>query len=635
MQVVWFLHAYQNSCFGKTCKGRYNSRGGPIHEFDHFGSQITVALSLSEPHAMSEARFWSNEEIADVLTRIGKLMQIKGESRFQVLAYSRAAENILDLGPNAYDLWRAGELRSVPGVGEAISTKLDELFTSGELRYLNNLYAEIPPGVLDLLEISGVGPKTAKVMWEALGIDSVETARKAAEAGQLAGLPGIGGKTEARILAGIEALALRDTRTPLGTARPAAEDLLADLLATLPAGTVQRSAVAGSVRRWRETIGDVDLLLATEDAPAAMAAFSHLPAVAEVLGSGSTKTSVRLRNGLQVDLRVVPAESWGAALQYFTGSQAHNVGLRQLALRQGFSLNEYALTRQADGAALPFAEEEALYTALGLSWMPPELREGRGELEAAARHELPLLVERPNIRGELHAHTTWSDGTAGVAEMAQAARSAGYRYFAITDHSAGLGIANGLDVERLRQQRQEIDAFNAQCGPDFRLLQGAEVEVLADGSLDYPDEVLAWLDVVVASVHTGLRQDRETITARALRAIRNPHVDIIGHPSGRLLPRRAAGDFDMEALFKAAAETGTVLEINANPARLDLNDVHARRAMGLGVKLAINCDAHSPGELDLLPYGVATARRAWATPEDVVNTWPIDRVLAYFARQPF
>lgn len=579
---------------------------------------------------MSTPRAWSNEEVADVLVRIGQLLQIKGESRFQYLAYERAAENILNLDEDVMAVWRAGRLRDIPGVGEALSTKLDELFSTGQLIYLERLYQEIPPGVLDLLDITGVGPKTAKVMWEALGIDSLDKARQAAQANQLAGLPGIGAKTQERILAGIGALERRDTRTPLGVALPVAEGLLAALEAALPAGTIRRSAVAGSIRRWRETIGDVDLLVTTSDEAATMAAFRTLSQVAEVLGSGPTKTAVRLRNGLQVDLRAVPDRSWAAALQYFTGSQAHNVGLRQLAQRQGFSLNEYALTRLADGHELYFGEEADLYAALGLAYIPPELREGRGEIEAAASGRLPDLVELADIRGELHAHTRWSDGTASVAEMARAAEAAGYHYFVISDHSGSLGITGGLSVERLRAQRAEIDAYNAQGGPGFRLLQGAEVEVLADGRLDYPDDVLAGLDVVVASVHTGLRQDRATLTARALAAIRNPHVDILGHPSGRLLPRREAGDFDMEALLQAAAETGTALEINANPARLDLNDIHARRALALGANLVINCDAHRPEELQYLRYGVATARRAWAPADRIANTWPLDRVLAYF-----
>jgi DNA polymerase (family 10) len=577
---------------------------------------------------MSKPRIWTNQEVADVLVRIGHLLEIKGESRFQYLAYGRAAESILNLGEEVMAIWEVGDLQSIPGVGDALSAKLDELFSTGRLRYLDNLYAEIPPGVLDLLEIPGVGPKTAKVLWEALGIDGIEPAREAALAGSLAGLPGIGAKTQARILAGIDALSRRSARTPLGTARPLADALLVALEESIPPGAIQRSAIAGSIRRWRDTIGDMDLLVVTTDVPTVMVAFRSLPHVAEVLMSGSTKTSVRLHAGLQVDLRVVPAQSWGTALQYFTGSQAHNVALRQRALRLGFSLNEYSLTRLADGMELFFRDEPELYEALDMAYVPPELREDRGEITAAVERRLPMLLEQHHIQGELHGHTTWSDGKASIAEMAEAARSAGYRYFAITDHSGSLGVTGVLDVARLRAQREEIDAYNAQAPAGFRLLHGAEVEVLADGSLDYPDEVLAWLDVVVASWHSGLRQDRETITARALRAVRNPHVDIVGHPTGRLLPRREPADLDMEALIQAAAETGTILEINAHPSRLDLNDIYARRALDLGVTLAINCDAHRPEELALLCYGVATARRAWATPDQVINAWSLDRVLA-------
>jgi DNA polymerase (family 10) len=355
-----------------------------------------------------------------------------------------------------------------------------------------------------------------------------------------------------------------------------------------------------------------------------MRAFAGHPRVAEVLLSGETKTSVRLHNGLQVDLRVLEPERWGAALQYFTGSQAHNVRVREIAQRQGLSLSEYGF-RQQDGSEILCPAEADVYETLGLPWIPPELREDRGEIQAASSGELPRLVEWDDILGDLHAHTDWSDGAGTVAEMAEAARSKGYRYLVISDHTQSLGIANGLTPERLHAQRGEIDALNEQWD-DFALLQGCELEIKADGSLDFSDEVLAGLDFVVASVHTSLRQDRDQITERVMKALHNPYVDVIGHPSGRILGQREESAVDLDAIIQAAAATGTALEVNSIPNRLDLDDVHTRRALELGVKLAINSDAHHPGGLDSLPYGLATARRGWATAADVLNTLNLDEI---------
>jgi DNA polymerase (family 10) len=404
----------------------------------------------------------------------------------------------------------------------------------------------------------------------------------------------------------------------------------------LPAGVIQRIEVAGSLRRWKETIGDVDILCVASDPAAVMTAFRALPQVASILGAGETKSSVVLANGLQVDLRVVEAQNWGAALQYFTGAKEHNVAVRELAQKQGWSLNEYGLTATGEGAAPAgeqrfFDEEAALYEFLGLAWVPPELRENRGEVQAARKHELPALINSADIQGELHGHTTWSDGTASVAEMAAVARQRGYRYWNVSDHSVGLGIVQGVDAEQLQRQRLEIDAYNRQCageGVDFRLLQGTEAEILADGTLGLSDEVLATLDVVVASIHSAQRQDRETITARCLKAVRNPHVDILGHPTGRLLGHRPPTELDMERVLQACRETGTVVEINANPERLDVNDVYARRAVELGCKLAINCDAHRVDGMDILAYGIGVARRGWLAAADVINTRPVDEMLA-------
>jgi DNA polymerase (family 10) len=382
------------------------------------------------------------------------------------------------------------------------------------------------------------------------------------------------------------------------------------------------------------------MLCVSRDPAAVMAAFRALPQAAEVVGSGDTKTSIVLGNGLQVDLRVVEAQHWGAAVQYFTGNKEHNIEMREIALKKGWSLNEYGLTATGDGDAPAgevrfFPEEEALYEFLGLAWMPPEMRENRGEIQAAKERKLPRLIVAEDLRGELHGHTTWSDGTGSVMEMAEAARQRGYRYWGVTDHSVGLGVVQGVDGERLRRQRQEIDAANdhfAKQGVDFRLLQGSEVEILADGTLGLPDDVLATLDVAVASIHSAQRQDRETITARCLKAVYNPHIDILGHPTSRLLGSRPPTELDVERVLQACAETGTVVEINANPARLDLNDVYARRAVELGCKIAINCDAHATDGMEILEYGIATARRAWLTAADVINTRPLAELLPLLKR---
>jgi DNA polymerase (family 10) len=377
----------------------------------------------------------------------------------------------------------------------------------------------------------------------------------------------------------------------------------------------------------RETIGDLDFLIAADEAGPVMERFVSLPVVAEAIARGPTKSSVRLTNGAQADLRVLEPARWGTGLQYFTGSQAHNVRLREIAQKKGLSLNEYAITREKDGREIRCAEESDVYRMLGVPFVPPELREDRGEFE----RDIPALVTMDDLQGDLQMHTTWSDGKASVEEMARAARSRGYRYILITDHTQSLGVAGGLTPEQARSQRQEIDAVNARLS-GIRVLQGTEVEILADGWLDFPDTVLASFDIVLASMHTGLRQERDKVMARMLSAIRNPHVDIIAHPSGRLIGERDGADLDWETIFQAAAETHTILEINAQPSRLDLSDLNARRALEVGCQLSLGTDAHEPRGLDAMFYGVAVARRAWATAVDVVNTWPLERLMKYVKR---
>jgi DNA polymerase (family 10) len=573
---------------------------------------------------------FSNQHLAKLFADIGDLLEIKGESRFKVIAYRNAADHIENLAVDLYDLWESGaDLKQLESIGQAISDKIAELFNTGKLGFWEKLAAELPPSLVEVLAIPDVGPKLAKAMWDELGIATVAGVKEAAQQGKLQQLPRMGAKSEARILANLEALERRETgRVHLGVAWALAKRVVTALQAV---PEVLQLEPAGSLRRWRETIGDLDIVVATEQPAPVMAAFKSLPEVEEVLAAGETKTSVRFRNGMQGDLRCVLPQQWGAALQYFTGSKNHGVKIRELAQKKGYSLNEYALTRERDGEPLLFADEAALYNFLGLAYIPPYLREDRGEIEAALKNQLLAGLSVSDIRGEVHCHSTWSDGRGSIEEMARAALARGYQYLAITDHSQSLGVASGLTVERLQQQRREIDEVQARV-PGIRLWQGSEVEVRADSTLDFPDEILAQLDYVVASVHTGLRQDRDTLTRRALAAIRNPYVKQLAHPTGRLLPRREGGDFDMEALMRAAAETGTFLEINAAPERLDLRDSHVRRAIELGVKLVINCDAHHLADFDNLHFGVTTACRGWASPAHVANTRPVDEFVALWKK---
>jgi len=569
----------------------------------------------------------NNLEIVQVLTTLADMLEIQGEVIYKILAYRRAAENIASLTRDVNDLRREGQLRSIPGVGQAIAEKLDSLLTTGSFDLLDKARAEVPAGVVELLRVQDVGPRKARLFWKELGITSIAQMEAAAREGRLRGLPGLGVKSEAKILANIQAFRRRasETRMPLGLAFPLSQSILQELM-QIP--NVLRAAFAGSLRRMRETIGDLDFLIAADKAGPVMERFVSLPVVTQVIARGPTKSSVRLTNGAQADLRVLEPARWGTGLQYFTGSQAHNVHLREIAQKQGLSLNEYAITREKDGREILCAEEFDVYRVLGVPFVPPELREDRGEFE----RDLPALITLDDLQSDLQMHTTWSDGKTSVEEMARAARSRGYRYILITDHTQSLGVAGGLTTERVRKQRQEIDAVNARLG-GIRVLQGAEVEILADGSLDFSDAVLASFDIVLASVHTGLRQERDKVMARMMSAIHNPHVDIIAHPSGRLIGERDGADLDWEAIFKAAAETRTLLEINAQPARLDLSDLNARRALETGCRLSIGTDAHEPRGLDAMFYGVAVARRAWATAEDVVNTWPLERLLSWVAKR--
>ena len=568
----------------------------------------------------------TNDEVARVFENIADLLEIKGESVYRVISYRRAAESIRAQGRRLEDLQREGKLKEIPGVGDAIGAKIEELLTTGRLGFYEDLAEEVPPGLIEVLKISGVGPKKAARFWHELGITAVPELEAAARAGRLRDLPGMGAKSEQAILKSIERLAARQTgRISLGAARPMAERL-AERLRTLPGVTAVEPA--GSVRRWKETVGDLDLLVAAREPSHVLEAFVAFDEIERVLGQGDTKASVEVVGGLRVQVWVHPPDRFGSALQYATGSQSHNVQLRELALQHGLSLSEHGL-KAADGHEILCADEAAVYRTLGLPWIPPELREGLGEIEAAGGGRLPTLVTEEDLRGELHAHSDWSDGRASIAAMAEAAIALGLDYLAISDHSPSLGALNGLTPDRLRQQREEIDRVQRRIGDRLRLLQAAEVEVLADGHLDYDDEILAGLDIVLASLHVSLRQPKDQVTERILRAIANPNVDVIGHPTGRLIGSRAASDVDLEAVYAAAADHGVVLEINAQPDRLDLNDGQARRAWQVGCLLSIHTDAHRPEDLRLRRYGVGVARRAWLPSEAVLNTRPTAALLAW------
>lgn len=571
----------------------------------------------------------TNHELAETFRLIADLLDIKGEVIYVTLAYRKAADSLDTLGRDVNDVWREGKLREIPGVGKAIADKIDELLTTGHLQFLDELQAEVPPSLAELLRVPDLGPKKIAAFWRSAHITTLAGLEAAARAGQLRSLPGMGAKSEAKILAGIESLARRSDRIPLGTAWPLAEDMLR-YLRRVPG--VQAAEVAGSLRRMRESIGDIDILVAADEAAPIMAAFVSQPQVIRILGQGTSKSSVEFTNGLRAQLWVHPPARFGTALQYATGSKDHNVRLRELALAQGLSLSDQAITPSGGDEQL-YAREEEVYAALGLPWIPPELREDRGEIQAAQNGTLPDLLTVDQVRAELHSHSTWSDGKVSIREMAAAARARGLQILAITDHSGGLGITGGLGIEDITRQRAEIDAVQQEFGDSLRLLQGVEVEIRADGTLDYPDDVLAGFDLVIASLHTSLRQPRAQVTQRLLNAIRNPHVDIIGHPTGRLLPDREGADLDMDAVFAAVAAAGAALEINANPQRLDLNDVYVRRAVDMGLHLSIDTDAHRPDHLGFLGFGVATARRGWATADRVINTWPAADLLAWLRQR--
>jgi DNA polymerase (family 10) len=567
-----------------------------------------------------------NVEIARLFDLMADLLEIRGDNPFRIRAYRRAAQSLESLGEDIEAIGRAGRLGEIPGVGRDLADKIAEYLATGRMKDVDALGKEIPPGVVELMRVPGVGPKTAKLLHDKAGVRDVAALEALATAGRLQGLPGIKARTEANILKGIAVVRKGQERMPLGRALPLAEEIMAALRSHRE---VKQLELAGSIRRRKETVGDVDILVTSSEPEKVMAVFTGLPLVLDVLERGGTKASVRHREDIQMDLRVVEPEAFGAALVYFTGSKQHNIRIREMAVRKGLKISEYGVFDDK-GKRVAGKTEQEVYRAIGLPWIPPELREDTGEVEAALRGKLPRLIDPGDIRGDLHDHTDASDGTCSIEALAEAACARGYQYIAVSDHSQAATVARGLSADELRTHVEKIREVQ-KAHPGITILAGAECDILPDGSMDYPDEVLAELDIVVGAVHSRLNQPKSDMTRRICRALENPHVNILAHPTGRLLGEREAYDVDLDEVLQAARRHGKAVEINASPQRTDLNDVHARRAGELGVLVAISTDAHQLAHLAHMALGVATARRAWIGPDRVINTWPVVK-LRHWAR---
>ncbi|MBC7879131.1 MAG: DNA polymerase/3'-5' exonuclease PolX [Anaerolineales bacterium] len=572
----------------------------------------------------------NNKQLADTFTLIADLLEIKGEIIYKTIAYRKAAESLVGLSREASEYWKEKKLLEIPGVGKAIGEKIDELLSTGKLEFLEKLKKEVHPDLAAWMKVPSLGPKKIAMINKTLNITTLAELEKAAKDGKLRNMPGMGAKSETSILEGLASVGRRTGRISVGRAYPLANEIIATLKKVK--GVVDAQP-AGSLRRMRSTIGDLDILVAAKDSAAVMDAFVKLPRVSRVLGKGETKSSIEFSDGIRAQVWVHPPEKFGTALQYATGSKDHNVQLRQLALDKGLSLSEHSFAKTNGKGEIFCATEEEVYKTLGLQWIPPELREGRDEIQLAKANKLPKLIEVKDIKANLHMHSTYSDGTLSMMDMAKAAIKRGLKVIVFSDHSVSLAVANGLSFEDHKKQAAEIKKIQKQLGDEILILHASEVEIKADGSLDYPDDFLASLDLVVASLHSSLRQPREKVTQRLLNAVNNPHVDIIGHPTGREIPDREGADLDMELILQAAAKSGVAVEINASPYRLDLDDMHARRAKELGVLLSINTDAHSEADYDMLNYGVAIARRAGILKDDVINTWPTKKLVDWLKKR--
>ncbi len=570
-----------------------------------------------------------NPEIARLFNEIADFLEVKDENPFRIRAYRRAAQAVEGLSEDIVAIAERSGLLDVPGIGKDLAAKIQEYLASGRVEYLEELRKEIPAGVIEMMGIHGVGPKTAKHLYEQAGVNSVEKLEELAKANKLAGLPGVKAKTEENILKGIAVWRSGRERMPLGTALLLAETILERLRGLKEVDQIE---AAGSLRRMKETVKDIDILITSNKPARVMDVFVGLPNVAEVVAHGETKSSVRLRESIAVDLRVVEPDCFGAALLYFTGSKQHNIRVRELAQRKGLKVSEYGVFNEKTNRRVAGKTEAEVYQAVGLPFIPPELREDGGEIEAALERRLPTLVSLSDIRGDLQMHTTWSDGAHALAELAEGVRAKGYQYMAVTDHSKSATVAGGMKDEQVLQMIAEVRALNKKM-KGFRVLAGCEVDIRGDGTLDFSDAILRQLDLVLVSVHSRFKMSREEMTARIVRAVQHPLVHLLGHPTGRLIGERGAYEVDMEAVLTAARAAGIAVEINASPSRLDLNDLHARRAKDLGIPIAIDTDAHTIGQLDMMRFGVSVARRGWLTPKDVVNTWPEKQLVSWLEKK--
>src|SRR5215472_2501293 len=580
----------------------------------------------------------ANDVVAEMLQEYADLLLITGGDAFRARNYEKAAKSVAGYSGDVGELDEAG-LQAIPGVGKSIATKIVQYQQTGAISQLDELRAKIPAGVRAMTRIPALGPKRAVQLYTDLGISSVDELAEAIDEGKLRDLKGFGARSEEKISKGIELLRGLDTRTPLNVAAEIADRIAALIRAV---SGCERCEHAGSLRRFRETVGDIDILAAAADSAPLMAAFVSMPEVTSVVASGETKTSVRIstehvgrQGSIQVDLRVIPAESWGAALQYFTGSQAHNVATREIAVRKKLKLSEYGLFEVETGNLIASATEEEVYQRLGMDWVPPPMREDTGEVQAAQRHELPTLIQISDIKGDLHSHTNLTDGVATLEEMVAKARALGHAYFAITDHAPNLFMQR-MTLDKMLEQREQVRKLNSALmqdgGPPISLLHGTELNIGPDGTVDWQADILAGFDICVASVHSHFDQPRAEMTRRFIRACENPHVHVIGHPTARKIGKRGPVDVDFGELFRACAATGTALEINSQPQRLDLPSDYIKAARDAGVKFAIDTDSHATGALDLLRFGVGTAQRGWLTADDVINAWPLDRLQKFLAR---